>query len=414
MSLPTPPYVGPAAPGPEDDAAPSAGTFAIDRVPGTDDAGVVATSVADDLRLARLHLRTGLHRIARAELETLAGSGDLDRSGILDLAEVRWRTGDLRGAGEGAAAYLALTARAGAAPSGPLAHAIVAEASAARGHLPEAGDAVGAALALLAAAGIADDDVPRALDALFAGIEPRAPWPEAALLFDSDAVADLPTGADRAALAVPAPLDVGESVRELLGEAEDALAEGDSSTAGVALALVLRLDQTRAGDVVALLDRAAADATTAGAVTAPSLSLVRGDALRAIGRDDLARVAYAEARPRARPVPAVPPAPDAGNVEAPAEEALAEESPTEESPAVPPAPDAADAEAATAPASNAADAKAAAAPTPEPPAESPAEAAGAPAESPTAPTEPAAAEPASVERPVEEAAQADGQPLPPS
>lgn len=316
MKDPTLPAAGRAPAVPEDDAAPFAGTFAIDPAPSTGDAGIAARSVADDLRLARLHLRTGLHRIARAELETLAGSGDLDKAGILDLAEVRWRTGDLRGAGEAAAAYLALTARAGAAPSGPLAHAIVAEASAARGHLPEAEDAVGAALALLAGAGIADEEVPRALDALFAGITPQAPWPEVAPQVDGGAAPGTPPGAEPGSFAVPVSLDVREPVSELLGEAEDALGESDSSAAGVALALVLRLDPGRAGDVVALLDRAAADPATAGAVAAPSLALVRGDALRAIGRDDLARVAYAEARPRARPTPAIPPAPEAGRVDA--------------------------------------------------------------------------------------------------
>lgn len=70
--------------------------------------GVV--SVIDDpvvqIRLARVHLRTGSLAMARAELETLAGRGQLDRGALLDLAEVRWRTGDLHGAGEAAVSYL--------------------------------------------------------------------------------------------------------------------------------------------------------------------------------------------------------------------------------------------------------------------------------------------------------------------
>ena len=41
-------------------------------------------------------------RSARAELESLAGHGMLDDEALLDLAEVRWRTGDLAGAGEAA------------------------------------------------------------------------------------------------------------------------------------------------------------------------------------------------------------------------------------------------------------------------------------------------------------------------
>ncbi|MFN8631135.1 MAG: hypothetical protein U0838_12715 [Chloroflexota bacterium] len=43
------------------------------------------------------------HALARAELEALAGRGRLDDAALLDLAEVRWRTGDLGGAGDAAA-----------------------------------------------------------------------------------------------------------------------------------------------------------------------------------------------------------------------------------------------------------------------------------------------------------------------
>ena len=45
--------------------------------------------------------------LARAELESSAEPGTLDESALLDLAEVRWRTGDLAGAGEAAQAALA-------------------------------------------------------------------------------------------------------------------------------------------------------------------------------------------------------------------------------------------------------------------------------------------------------------------
>ncbi|MDR3544350.1 MAG: hypothetical protein P4L30_01110, partial [Candidatus Limnocylindrales bacterium] len=69
-------------------------------------------------RLARLHLRTGMLRLARLELEQLAGAAALDTEGILDLAEVRWRTGDLRGAAEAAGAWL----DAGAARGVPAGH----------------------------------------------------------------------------------------------------------------------------------------------------------------------------------------------------------------------------------------------------------------------------------------------------
>ena len=59
------------------------------------------------LRLARIHLRTGSLTTARAQLESLAGRNQLDTAGTLDLAEARWRTGDLQGAGDAAGAYLA-------------------------------------------------------------------------------------------------------------------------------------------------------------------------------------------------------------------------------------------------------------------------------------------------------------------
>ncbi|MER3418105.1 MAG: hypothetical protein C4343_03115, partial [Chloroflexota bacterium] len=60
-----------------------------------------------DLRLARLHLRGGLVALARAELEAAAGLAILDTDGLAELAEARWRTGDLVGAGAAAEAHLA-------------------------------------------------------------------------------------------------------------------------------------------------------------------------------------------------------------------------------------------------------------------------------------------------------------------
>ena len=62
---------------------------------------------ATALRLARLHLRLGQLPLARAQLEALAGRAALDEGALLDLAEARWRTGDLAGAGEAAGALLA-------------------------------------------------------------------------------------------------------------------------------------------------------------------------------------------------------------------------------------------------------------------------------------------------------------------
>src|SRR5438045_2795027 len=114
-----------------------------------------------DLRLARLHLRMGSFELARAELESLAGWGELDDDSLLDLAEARWRTGDLEGAGDAARAYLA-TGR-----EDVLGLVIAAEAIAAMGRPGEA--------RRLAAQALERSELP--LDRLFAGMPRSAVWP---------------------------------------------------------------------------------------------------------------------------------------------------------------------------------------------------------------------------------------------
>src|SRR5437868_1333336 len=93
-----------------------------------------------DLVLARVHLLLGSLSLARAELETLAGRSDLDDDGIRDLAEARWRTGDIAGAGEAAAAWLE------SHPDDILGLVIAAEAQAALGRPAEARRLAGRAL----------------------------------------------------------------------------------------------------------------------------------------------------------------------------------------------------------------------------------------------------------------------------
>jgi hypothetical protein len=129
----------------------------------TADAGTVAAEPAArpvELRLARLHLRMGSLQLARAELESLAGGGQLDPDALLDLAEVRWRTDDLAGAGVAAHAYL------GAGRDDLLAVVIAAEASAAAGHPGEARELVARVLER-------DGDI----DAIFAGMPRSWMWP---------------------------------------------------------------------------------------------------------------------------------------------------------------------------------------------------------------------------------------------
>ena len=120
-----------------------------------------ATERPVPLRFARLHLRMGALELARAELEASAGAGELDTEALLDLAEVRWRTGDLSGAGVAANAYLA------ADRDDVLALVIAAEASAAAGHPGEARQLVSRVL------GRTDMD----LDAVFAGMPRSWMWP---------------------------------------------------------------------------------------------------------------------------------------------------------------------------------------------------------------------------------------------
>jgi hypothetical protein len=125
-----------------------------------------------DLRLAHVHLRMGALELARAELESFAGRGSLDPQALLDLAEVRWRTGDLPGAGVAASAYL------GTDDSGTLALVIAAEAAAAVGHPGDARRLAQEALERLeeaSVAGVADVPGPEDDNAAVAGGAEVAP-----------------------------------------------------------------------------------------------------------------------------------------------------------------------------------------------------------------------------------------------
>jgi len=99
--------------------------------------------------------------MARAELEALAAREQLDTAAHLDLAEARWRTGDLQGAGEATAAYLADGG--GAA----LGFVIAAEAFAMANRHAEAREHAARALERH----LSD------LDPVFAGMPRRASWP---------------------------------------------------------------------------------------------------------------------------------------------------------------------------------------------------------------------------------------------
>jgi len=302
----------------DDPAASTAGPTAeasapTDPVAGTDrPAGMER---AADLVLAGVHLRLGSLALARAELETLAGLDALDDAGVVDLAEARWRTGDIEGAGE--AATLVLEDE-----DGPLVALIVAaEAAAARGRPTEARRL--AAKALAAANG--------RIDQVFAGMprspawppDPAAPPPSPTTMFDPPpGMTPRTTRAPRTETAPARPArrpdlspaygakdaqvaaatettatigiwgeDAADGEATLPGATDaldagrEALESGDVEAAATQLAFVLRLSSALAP---AVLDLIADRQDTA-------LAFVRGDAFRLVGREIDARRAYARA-----------------------------------------------------------------------------------------------------------------------
>jgi tetratricopeptide (TPR) repeat protein len=254
----------------------------------------VTTGRAVDLRLARLHLRGGLVALARAELEAAAGRGLLDVDGLADLAEARWRTGDLVGAAVAAEAHL------GGGGDALVALVVAAEAHYAEKRLAEAGAAAAAAVeAAVRTAGPAARDL---LVAVFAGLPMSPLWdgattppgrgaagqpaPEAVGAPDAGSV-----GAPRAApgAAVPAsPVADLPGPPDWLALAEAAIVEGRLDDALGALGIALRRRPSDAAVVLATLAR----------LEGPGVELLRGDALRLLGREDEAELAYRAAEAR--------------------------------------------------------------------------------------------------------------------
>jgi hypothetical protein len=262
---------------------------------------------AADLVLARLHLRLGSLGLARAELESMAGRNSLDDQGIRDLAEVRWRTGDLAGAGDAAAAYLE------GAPDDVLALVIAAEMQSHLGRPGEARRLAGRAQA--ASEGL--------LDTIFAGMPRSTVWPvdtggplepagtlfadlgalppdwsvDAADLVEDAASADSQVepgnvlappdqagpglwDADHVTVAPAMP-----EPSELLARARAALEADRPGQAAAGLALAMRAAPTLAPAVLDLI---------AGR-SEPVLALVRGDAHRIVGHEAEALRDYAAA-----------------------------------------------------------------------------------------------------------------------
>lgn len=244
--------------------------------PGRSGPGVDRTRAAD-LRLARLHLRLGSLALARAELEAAHADADLAGDALLDLAEVRWRTGDLAAAGAAAVAWLA--APGSEAPA--LARVIAVEAALAAGRPSDARAHHEAVVAL------STSD----LEAIFNGLPRGTIWP--AQEGASGATATRPAGGisaaavgasgegrpGRGAAGSGAVHDGGapsprlDAVVELAAARSD-LEAGDVTAAAVRLAVVLRLAPHLAPAVLEVVEDA----------DGPLIDLVRGDAFRLVGR----------------------------------------------------------------------------------------------------------------------------------
>jgi len=278
-----------------------------------------------DARLARVHLRGGLLPLARAALEQMAGAGTLDRDALCDLAEVRWRSGDLEGAAEAASAHHA------SGGQEPLAALILAEDLRRIGHRDEARrlaaavfERVAASVDILFAAEPRSDLWP-AQDDGWMDLDAAAPGRWGLLVGGSEVAAPQattwvlapmrePVGASEPATAGQAgsvilPVGRGGPDRpggrrsttaivmsgRLAGEELDAvdrtLAEGRIAAAAERLGVLLRLDPALAPVILSSADKAVSMASP-GSGGLSALHLVRGDAYRILGRDIEAADAY--------------------------------------------------------------------------------------------------------------------------
>jgi hypothetical protein len=286
--------------------------------------------------MSRLHLRGGSLRLAQASLEQLAGTTMLDREALADLAEARWRTGDLDGAAEAAEAHLQ------GGGDEPLARVIAAERSARDGRILDARQLatqvqgqVGDGLERLfageprsavwppAAAGWMDTGAPSPgrFGLLVGGAEVADPgpdtWPTAPLAGTEDprilgtASVLVHTAQHAAPLPVAArdPAEASHEADRQIQAAEQDLERGDLVALADRLGLLLRRDPALASVILSVVEHALAVAAerTAGSGASGagghptarpglgSLQMLRGDILRGLGRDADATKAYQEA-----------------------------------------------------------------------------------------------------------------------
>jgi hypothetical protein len=244
----------------------------------------------------------------------MAGVGALDREALADLAETRWRCGDLEGAAEAAEAHLA------AGGDEPMAHVIAAEEADRQGRLVDA---------RRHAAQVREQLGP-GLDRLFAGEQRSTAWPLEApdwmderaamagrwgLLVGGAEVAapdpdtwpsrPLPVAADHhegAPGAAPALAGSGSSTLDQveggrlagaeLAAADRDIAAGRVEAAVSRLALVLRYDRALAPVILTASERALVAAERHPAALS-AVHLLRGDVYRSLGMEAEATEAYA-------------------------------------------------------------------------------------------------------------------------
>jgi hypothetical protein len=211
--------------------------------------------------------------LARAELETLAALDALDVTALSDLAEVRWRTGDLVGAGQAAEAHLQ------AGGEELVAMCVAAEAATAVGRTADARD--------LAARVLARGR--EQLDELFAGQARSAVWPPDVVSPGPLTAPPLAAG-DGASTMKPVGSSAEPVVSGDLADVQARMARGEMAGTGTRLALVLRARPALAPAVLAVADEALPLAASGPEVA--SLHLARGDAYRLMGRETQAAEAF--------------------------------------------------------------------------------------------------------------------------
>lgn len=238
-------------------------------------------------RMAHLHLRTGLPALARVELETLAGRGELGAPALADLAEARWRGGDLSGAAEAARAHL------DQGGDEVLAEVVVIEALVAAGDHRDA--------RRLAQRVLSRADVDAAtLDLVFAGHPRSSAWSSTSVAVTPPAAVAAPDPAPMAVAPAPAVARVRNAPTtsrpgDDVAAAELALGRGDALGAAGLLGVVLREEPALAAMVLSLAERGLAVTGHVGPAAA-ALQLVRGDALRLLGRASEASAAFQGSR----------------------------------------------------------------------------------------------------------------------